>query len=252
MEVNFFSLLPKPRNSTARIHFSEEFVFANRIFHHLVYVLLKDIYIFKVIDNTVFNLLSIGELETDEDDKPLYPARILSIDVIHNPFDDIEPRIQIKQEVKTKELRRRDIRTPAKRLFLCCVYLAFYRRMPYVTHILLPLLFRTKGLISFEDDLDEGEVGVDVKKFKSSHDMLRENTEGASAVTDTTNVTPSPLCDKSVSKPLGEPDKDAIEEVNSSEHSSDVGQGLEAQMYVVQVIIFSAALSVTKSQKVRK
>lgn len=40
----------------------------------------------KVVGNTLFNVLKMGELETDKEDHPLYPPVIKSISVIVNPF----------------------------------------------------------------------------------------------------------------------------------------------------------------------
>lgn len=46
----------------------------------------------KVVGNTLFNVLKMGELETGEDDRPLYPPMIESVSVLVNPFPDIVPR----------------------------------------------------------------------------------------------------------------------------------------------------------------
>ncbi|TMW65046.1 hypothetical protein Poli38472_009213 [Pythium oligandrum] len=46
----------------------------------------------KITGNTIFNLLSVGELETDGRDRPLNPPKVLSAEVLWNPFDDIVPR----------------------------------------------------------------------------------------------------------------------------------------------------------------
>lgn len=47
----------------------------------------------KVVGNTVYNLAHIGEMETDEEDRPVYPTTIKSTTVVSNPFDDIIPRV---------------------------------------------------------------------------------------------------------------------------------------------------------------
>lgn len=46
----------------------------------------------KVTGNTVFNVLKMGELDTDADDRPLYPPVIKSVTIVTNPFTDIVPR----------------------------------------------------------------------------------------------------------------------------------------------------------------
>jgi peptidyl-prolyl cis-trans isomerase SDCCAG10 len=45
-----------------------------------------------VTGKTIYNLDAMGDCEVDAEDRPLYPPRILSTEVIHNPFDDIAPR----------------------------------------------------------------------------------------------------------------------------------------------------------------
>lgn len=51
----------------------------------------------KVTGNTVFNLMRMGEAETDSSsDKPLEPILITKAEVLWNPFDDIIPRDIVK------------------------------------------------------------------------------------------------------------------------------------------------------------
>ncbi|KAJ6382661.1 hypothetical protein OIU77_031153 [Salix suchowensis] len=61
----------------------------------------------KVTGDSVFNLLSIGEVETNkDDDRPLDPPpKITSVEVLWNPFEDIIPRVlskSIKPETETE------------------------------------------------------------------------------------------------------------------------------------------------------
>jgi len=46
----------------------------------------------KVTGTTMFNLLQINDVEMGEGERPLEPVKILSADVLANPFDDIVPR----------------------------------------------------------------------------------------------------------------------------------------------------------------
>ncbi|XP_073008007.1 peptidyl-prolyl cis-trans isomerase CYP57 isoform X1 [Typha latifolia] len=47
----------------------------------------------KVTGDSIFNVLTLGDVETDKDDRPLYPPpKILSAEILWNPFDDIVPR----------------------------------------------------------------------------------------------------------------------------------------------------------------
>ena len=61
----------------------------------------------KVVGNTIFNLLKIGELETDANEKPLYTVTIKNTSILHNPFDDIIPRETAAQRLhRLKEQER--------------------------------------------------------------------------------------------------------------------------------------------------
>ncbi|KAJ8516888.1 hypothetical protein ONZ45_g5862 [Pleurotus djamor] len=47
----------------------------------------------RVIGDTIFNVMKIGEMEIGENERPVYPPKIKTIRIIDNPFDDIVPRI---------------------------------------------------------------------------------------------------------------------------------------------------------------
>lgn len=66
----------------------------------------------RVAGDTLFNLLRIGEVEVDKDERPLHPIKIISIEVLNNPFDDIVPRTtalerRAEEEERLQEERRR-------------------------------------------------------------------------------------------------------------------------------------------------
>ncbi len=46
----------------------------------------------KVVGDTQFNLMSMQGLDTDSDDRPVIPPKIISTRVIVNPFEDIALR----------------------------------------------------------------------------------------------------------------------------------------------------------------
>lgn len=46
----------------------------------------------QITGNTIFNALRMGDVDTDKDDRPLDPPRLVSVEVLLNPFDDIVPR----------------------------------------------------------------------------------------------------------------------------------------------------------------
>ncbi|KAJ0410765.1 hypothetical protein ATCC90586_001394 [Pythium insidiosum] len=74
----------------------------------------------KITGNTIFNLLSVNDVETDDRDRPLHPPRLLSTEVLWNPFDDIVPR-ELKPRgagATDKEAKKRKDRKATKDLKL--------------------------------------------------------------------------------------------------------------------------------------
>ncbi|TEB33120.1 cyclophilin-like protein [Coprinellus micaceus] len=82
----------------------------------------------RCMGDTVYNVMKIGEMEIDKDNRPVYPPKIKSIRIIDNPFDDIVPRItaaerraQLKareeaQKEREEEQRRRGAKKNVKLL----------------------------------------------------------------------------------------------------------------------------------------
>eukprot|EP01080_Neovahlkampfia_damariscottae_P011203 gene11203-4023_t len=90
----------------------------------------------KIVGDTIFNILKMSDYEVDDQDKPLYPPKILKTEVVWNPFDDIVPRIK-KVAVKKRKKGVKNL-----------------------------------SLLSFEEDeIQESEVD---KKSKSMHDLVKD------------------------------------------------------------------------------
>ncbi|KAK2585645.1 hypothetical protein KPH14_010266 [Odynerus spinipes] len=51
----------------------------------------------KVIGETLYNMLKLEEALVDENDRPIYPQKILKTEILNNPFPDIVPRIETKR-----------------------------------------------------------------------------------------------------------------------------------------------------------
>ena len=104
----------------------------------------------KVTGNTIYNMDAMGEYEVDENDRPLYPPRIITTDVLLHPFDDIVPREKQKEVVEAK---------PKKKMK------------------------KNKALLSFADhgeaagvnDEEEAEGAFVKKKMVSAHDALNDS-----------------------------------------------------------------------------
>ncbi|KAI0369795.1 cyclophilin-like protein [Pilatotrama ljubarskyi] len=52
----------------------------------------------RVVGDTIFNVLKIGEMEIDDNERPLYPPKIKRIRIIDNPFPNIVPRITAEEK----------------------------------------------------------------------------------------------------------------------------------------------------------
>lgn len=103
----------------------------------------------KVTGHTMYNLVTIGNLEVGKMDRPTDPPVIRSTEVIWNPYDDITPRfIAAPIEVKGKKEEKKPIEA-----------------------------VRNKKVLSFDDeeeddDDEDGEKEVSRPKMKSAHDVV--------------------------------------------------------------------------------
>lgn len=59
----------------------------------------------KVTGTTIFNMLKLQEGAVDQNERPELPKRLISIDVLKNPFDDIVPR-EVKKKVVVEEVNK--------------------------------------------------------------------------------------------------------------------------------------------------
>ncbi|KAI4377525.1 hypothetical protein MLD38_015132 [Melastoma candidum] len=103
----------------------------------------------KVTGDSIFNLTRLSELETDKDDRPLDPPpKIISVEVLWNPFDDIIPRTHERpQKQSTSESEKKTVKQkPVRKL----------------------------NLLSFGEEAEEEEKELKAlgQKIKSSHDVL--------------------------------------------------------------------------------
>jgi peptidyl-prolyl cis-trans isomerase SDCCAG10 len=115
----------------------------------------------KIIGDTLFNVLRIGELETDKEDKPIYDARIFSAVVLSNPFDDIELRT-------TREERKRREEEESKLLL-------------EQQKLNKPKGKKNLTLLSFGEEANKFE-SAPYLKIKSSHDLINDERLSREAV----------------------------------------------------------------------
>ncbi|KAL6615032.1 hypothetical protein ACP70R_037302 [Stipagrostis hirtigluma subsp. patula] len=102
----------------------------------------------KVTGDSIFNLLALADIETDKDDRPVYPQKILSVEVLWDPFEDIVPRQLKKPESATKaDAEAKPKKKAVKQL----------------------------NVLSFGDEVEEEEneaASTVMDKIKSIHDVL--------------------------------------------------------------------------------
>ena len=58
----------------------------------------------------MFNLLNMNKLDTDLNDRPIYPPKLIKTLVVINPFDDIAPRakfLKLKEPKKVKTILKK-------------------------------------------------------------------------------------------------------------------------------------------------
>lgn len=104
----------------------------------------------KVTGDSLFNLLRLGDVETDKNDRPLDPPpMITSVEVLWNPFDDIVPRKTTANSVPAS-VADNDNKDQKKKAI------------------------KKLNLLSFgeEAEQEEKELASVKKKIKSSHDVL--------------------------------------------------------------------------------
>uniref|UniRef100_A0A672GB64 Spliceosome-associated protein CWC27 homolog n=1 Tax=Salarias fasciatus TaxID=181472 RepID=A0A672GB64_SALFA len=108
----------------------------------------------KVTGDTVYNMLRLAEVECDHDERPLKPHKIRTAEVLHCPFDDIEPRETKKSKKEKDKEEAKKSQSKATKNF---------------------------SLLSFgEEAEEEEEVATQVSqtfkgKSKSSHDLLKDD-----------------------------------------------------------------------------
>lgn len=106
----------------------------------------------KVTGDSLYNLLNFGDIETDKDDRPVdSPPKILSVEVLWNPFDDVFPRAVPAKSLPptTMETGNKDAKKKATKKL---------------------------NLLSFGEEAqeEEKELAAVKTRIKSSHDVLND------------------------------------------------------------------------------
>ena len=69
----------------------------------------------KVVGDTIYNLMNMEKLQTDKNDRPIYPPKILSARVVDNPFKDVYPR-ELKEVRPDLVVKNKNETSPKKKI----------------------------------------------------------------------------------------------------------------------------------------
>ncbi|KAF9955056.1 Peptidyl-prolyl isomerase cwc27 [Mortierella alpina] len=118
----------------------------------------------KIAGDTIYNVLKIGGLEVDANERPLYPPKVLNCTIVVNPFDDIIPRIsrQEREAALLKELEAQKKPEKQKKLKKNVALLSFADDAPDLT-------------MDEDNQKETGSTQEKKKKMLSSHDLLEDD-----------------------------------------------------------------------------
>ncbi|CAI5535987.1 unnamed protein product [Closterium sp. Naga37s-1] len=113
----------------------------------------------KITGDTIFNAVRLGEVDTDDNDRPFDPPSIISVEVIWNPFEDIVPRtLPARQQQETvAKSRGRDKE----------------KRRQQQSEVKGT---KQLNLLSFGEEAEEEEAQLEEAnlRMRSSHDVLKD------------------------------------------------------------------------------
>lgn len=121
----------------------------------------------KITGPTLFNMLKLQEAETDDNERPLYPHKVIKTEILSNPFDDIVPRMIKKISQEKEEDKKVKSKSKATKNF---------------------------SLLSFGEEAEEDEEQTfkASKKFsgksKSSHDLIDDPQLSSVSVENTSEL----------------------------------------------------------------
>lgn len=140
----------------------------------------------KVTGNTIYNMIRLEESDVDQNERPLDPHKIISTEILSNPFPDIIPRMTRKKESKSEP------KSKSKGT-------------------------KNYSLLSFGDEAEEEEEEVTnaSKEFrgksKSSHDLLKDDPKLSALPAVETNDLMTSDEDIQQNKSLEEEDDESVE-----------------------------------------
>ncbi|XP_071799833.1 spliceosome-associated protein CWC27 homolog [Asterias amurensis] len=172
----------------------------------------------KVVGDTIFNMIKLSEVEIGTDDRPVYPPKIKSTEVLANPFDDIVPR-ELKKE-KDKEVKKKSKSKATKNFSLLSFGEEAEEDEEEVNEASLKMKHKSKSAHDLGNDPNLSSIAaVDVEKGKTASsssssdeedDILEEKSEEIRFDAEMKESIRKKLMKKSLEKPFQSPqEKDA-------------------------------------------
>lgn len=88
----------------------------------------------RIAGDTIYNMLKLQECEVDQNERPMYPHKIIASNVIINPFDDIVPRKIVKQQ-DNKHENKREILVKGVKYVLVKSFILHIEYIKFTKHI---------------------------------------------------------------------------------------------------------------------
>lgn len=156
----------------------------------------------KVDGPTIYNLMKIGQVEVNPaNDRPLHPPKITNVEVLVNPFPDIQPRLLAMTEQEQYEEEKQD-------------------------KVNEQLTVKKKCLLSFDDSDEDVPTRRFDKKSKSAHDLLNDPKLSKKAV----EISSTPVMDLMTSQV--EPEKSDPDE---EQHENEVDEAEERKREIKEL-----------------
>ncbi|EDV23155.1 uncharacterized protein TRIADDRAFT_27830 [Trichoplax adhaerens] len=171
----------------------------------------------KVTGNTIYNVLKIAEVETDGNDRPLYPPKIIKTEVLANPFDDIVPRLLQKAKPKVEIEAKKQAKSAATKNFKLLSF----------------------GMEEEENDGDVAATSTD-RKIRSSHDVL-----------DDPKLSAEPAIESSSKRRLSDDEENVSEEYDNL-MKERIRNKLQNRNQIEKPVIETQEKKISRTEELRK
>ena len=81
----------------------------------------------KIVGDTIFNVMKMNDFDLDEDGRPEFPPKIISTEVLWDPFEDIVPRASMLEKRKPSKPSNDEVKKKRAKIakkFVCSLHTA--------------------------------------------------------------------------------------------------------------------------------